>query len=195
MFIFPTTGMREAHRFADLAHAGQVRKYVGRPYIEHPVAVARLVMRFEHDEAMVMAGLLHDVKEDCGVTDSELVRLFGSDVAGLVDDLSDVSRPEDGNRAARKAIDLAHTAAAKPRAKSIKAADLTHNSMSIVRHGGAFAPVYLAEKARVLAVLGDASEPRLVALAQRVHTRAMHRLQVASMRAQISISGGRRLVA
>ena len=195
MFIFPTPGMREAHRFADLAHAGQVRKYVARPYIEHPVAVARLVMRFEHDEAMVMAALLHDVKEDCGVTIHEIAQNFGSDVAGLVDDLSDVSRPEDGNRAARKAIDLAHTAAAQPRAKSIKAADLTHNSMSIVRHGGAFAAVYLTEKARILAVIGDASEPRLVALASRVHARASNRLQVASMKAQNSVNGGRRLVA
>ena len=70
MFHFPTQGMRDAYRFAEVAHAGQQRKYIGTPYITHPVAVARLVMRFEHDEAMVMAALLHDVEEDCGISNA-----------------------------------------------------------------------------------------------------------------------------
>lgn len=175
---FSTQGARDALRFAGLAHTGQLRRYVGRPYIEHPIAVARLVERFEHDEAMVMAALLHDVKEDCGVSVVTLEREFGAEVAGLVDDLSDVSTPADGNRAARKAIDRAHTARARPRAKTIKALDLVHNTMSIAAFDAKFAAVYLPEKALLLEVLADASDPRAVSLAKRVHARATARLGI-----------------
>jgi (p)ppGpp synthase/HD superfamily hydrolase len=147
-----------------------------RPYIEHPVAVACLVERFEHDESMVMAALLHDVKEDCGVSRETLVLEFGIEVANLVDDLSDVSTPGDGNRAARKAIDRVHTASAHPKAKTIKALDLVHNTASIVAHDPKFARVYLAEKALLLGVLQDASDVRAVELARRVLARACARI-------------------
>jgi (p)ppGpp synthase/HD superfamily hydrolase len=167
----------DAFAFADDAHAGQFRKYVGRPYIEHPAAVARLVRRFSHDSSMVVAALLHDVREDCGVHAGEIVRRFGGDVSALVDDLTDVSRPQDGNRAARKLVDLEHTLRASPRAKTIKCLDLVHNKMSIVVHDPDFAIVYLAEKAMLLDVLGDASDPKAHALAARVHARAVARLQ------------------
>ena len=49
-----------ARQFATVAHQTQTRKYSGRPYIEHPLAVARMVARFDHDEDMVIAALLHD---------------------------------------------------------------------------------------------------------------------------------------
>lgn len=177
MHVFSSPGARAAHRFADIAHSGQMRRYVMRPYIEHPVAVARLVERFDHDEAMVMAALLHEVKEDCGVAHLVLVREFGSVVAGLVDDLTDVSTPADGNRAVRKAIDRAHTARARPKAKTIKCLDLAHNGHSIAQHDQAFARVYFAEKSLLLPVLLDASDPRAFELARRVHDRACARLK------------------
>lgn len=179
MHVFASPGAREAFRFADIAHAGQFRRYVMRPYIEHPVAVARLVERFDHDEAMVMAALLHDVKEDCGVSIAVLERNFGAEVAGLVDDLSDVSTLADGNRAARKAIDRAHTARAHPKAKTIKALDLVHNTASIVACDRSFSLVYLPEKALLLNVLGNASDSRAVDLARRVHIRACTRIGIA----------------
>lgn len=178
MHVFTSAGARDAFRFADIAHAGQIRRYVGRPYIEHPVAVARLVERFEHDEAMVMAALLHDVQEDCGVASHVIAAAFGDDVARLVSDLSDVSTPADGNRATRKALDRAHTARACPRAKTVKALDLVHNAASIIRHDPKFARVFLQEKGLLLPVLADASDPRATHLAQRVHSRALMRLGV-----------------
>lgn len=178
MHVFSSPGARAAFRFADLAHAGQLRRYVMRPYIEHPIAVARLVERFGHEEAMVMAALLHDTKEDCGVSIALLEREFGAEVAGLVDDLSDVSTPTDGNRAARKAVDLAHTARARPKAKTIKALDLVDNTVSITANDQRFALVYLPEKGLLLDVLGDASDLRAVHLARRVHARACARLGI-----------------
>ncbi len=178
MHTFTSPGARDAFRFADIAHDGQVRRYTGRPYIEHPVGVAILVERFDHDEAMVMAALLHDVKEDCGVTDEVLVREFDLEVADLVDDLSNVSTSAGGNRAARKAADRAHTARARPKAKTIKALDFTHNAPSIVLHDPRFARVYLPEKALLLAVLDDASDLRAVSLAWRVHARGCERVGI-----------------
>ncbi|HRQ66647.1 MAG TPA: HD domain-containing protein, partial [Xanthomonadaceae bacterium] len=145
--------VREALEFATAAHAGQVRKYLGVPYITHPIAVARMVLRFGGDNGMVAAALLHDTIEDCDVTEGELRGKFGADITQLVVDLTDVSRPEHGPRAVRKAMDREHVAGASPRAKTIKSFDLAHNTRSIVRHDPRFARTYLTEKAALLDVL------------------------------------------
>jgi guanosine-3',5'-bis(diphosphate) 3'-pyrophosphohydrolase len=154
-----------AEEFARAAHAGQVRKYTGEPYVEHPRAVAALVRSVPHDEAMLAAAWLHDVVEDCHVPLSTLESRFGRDVAELVGWLTDVSKPTDGNRAARKEIDRQHTAKAPPRAMTIKLADLIDNSRSILTRDPKFAVVYLAEKRALLGVLGP-GDPTLWAMAQ-----------------------------
>ena len=165
-----------AREFATVAHQTQTRKYNGRPYIEHPLAVARMVARFDHDEDMIIAALLHDTVEDTSVTIGDIECAFGTGVAALVSDLTDVSRPADGNRVTRKQKDLLHTAAAQPRAKTVKLMDLVHNSVSIVRHDRGFAAVFLDEMAKMLDVLQDASDPNAWELAQRVYVRARFRM-------------------
>lgn len=156
-----------ARVFATAAHAAvsQLRKYTFEPYIVHPTEVAAMVMNHGGTDAMVAAAWLHDVVEDTGVT-LELIRSeFGSEVADLVGWLTDVSRPDHGNRAARKAVDRAHTAAAPAEAQSIKLCDLISNTRSIVAHDPEFARVYLAEKRELLAVMtkGDARLRELAA--------------------------------
>jgi (p)ppGpp synthase/HD superfamily hydrolase len=152
--------------FATTAHAsiGQVRKYSGEPYIVHPIEVMMLVRGVEHDETMLAAALLHDVVEDTPVTLEDVTCEFGASVASHVFWLTDASRPEDGNRAARKAIDRAHIAMASAAAQTIKLADLISNSRSIVERDPDFAKVYLREKARLLAVL-TRGDPALKAMA------------------------------
>ena len=151
----------DARDFATRAHArvGQVRKYSGAPYIVHPQAVADLVRAVPHTEAMLAAAWLHDTVEDTGTTPEEVRAAFGDEVAALVEMLTDVSRPEDGNRAARKKIDREHTARASAAAKTVKLADLVDNSRSILERDPGFARVYLEEKAALLEVLreGDAT--------------------------------------
>jgi len=164
--------------FASAAHKDQTRKYSGRPYIEHPIAVARMVSRFDHDEDMIVAALLHDTVEDTQVTIGEIEHEFGPGVAALVSDLTDVSGPTDGNRNARKQKDLLHTAAAQPRAKTVKLLDLVHNSASIVRHDRGFAAVLLDEMTRMLDVLQDASDPNAWGFAQRIYVRARFRVHL-----------------
>ena len=149
-----------ARTFATAAHAavGQLRKYTHEPYWVHPAEVAATVKTVAHTEAMVAAAYLHDVVEDTGVT-LELVRAeFGDEVATLVGWLTDVSRPDHGNRAARKAVDRAHTASAPAEAQTVKLADLLSNTKSIMEHDPEFAKVYLAEKRALLEVMtkGDA---------------------------------------
>ena len=63
-----TLGQRftDAVDYARVAHAGQVRKGSGIPYLYHLLAVSSLVLEFGGDEDQAIAGLLHDVIEDCG---------------------------------------------------------------------------------------------------------------------------------
>ena len=146
-----------ARMFATAAHAaiGQRRKYTFEPYINHPAAVvAKVATTFDGRTAQVRAAAwLHDVVEDTQIT-SELVRdVFGEGVSILVDWLTDVSRPEDGNRQERKRIDREHLAAAPSEAQTIKVADLMDNTKTIVARDPEFAKVYLQEKALLLDVL------------------------------------------
>ena len=145
--------------FATLAHGDQRRKYTGEMYIVHPIEVMEIVKTVPHDDAMLAAALLHDVVEDTAVTLEEIRTSFGDDVASLVDDLTDVSKPEDGNRKTRKALDREQSAQTSATEQTIKLADLISNSRDILENDPHFAKVYLAEKELLLEVLtkGDKS--------------------------------------
>ena len=69
--------VRLAYRYADEAHLGQMRNN-GEPYITHPIAVAAQCAEWKLDAQALMAALLHDALEDCGVTKPELIERFGS---------------------------------------------------------------------------------------------------------------------
>jgi (p)ppGpp synthase/HD superfamily hydrolase len=154
-----TTGDLEqrALEFAKAAHESidQRRKYTGEPYIVHPMAVAELVKSVPHTEEMVAAALLHDVVEDTPVELAQVRAEFGDEVATLVEWLTDVSRPEDGNRARRKSLDLEHTRHAPAAAKTIKLADLIDNTRTIKVHDPDFWKVYRREKLALLRVLKE----------------------------------------
>ena len=120
--------------------------------------VAEIVKTVAYTPEMIAAALLHDVVEDTDASLEDILHRFGSAVADLVRDLTDVSQPEDGNRATRKALDRAHTAQASAAAKTIKLADLISNSRSIVEFDPKFAKVYLKEKALLLDVLTEGDE-------------------------------------
>lgn len=148
--------VHKAQVFAIAAHASvqQKRKYTGEPYIVHPAEVARIVAGVPGSTPdMVAAAWLHDVIEDTGCTFTDIHMNFGIDIATLVGWLTDVSKPEDGNRAVRKAIDREHSAAAPAEAQTVKLADLISNSRSIVQHDPAFAKTYLEEKRLMLEVM------------------------------------------
>ena len=149
----------EVLKFATKAHGDQKRKYTGDPYIVHPIAVAEIVKTVPHTDAMIAAALLHDVVEDTPVTIEQIKDKFGSEVAELVGWLTDISRPENGNRKTRKSLDRDHSANAPAEAQTIKLADLIHNTESIEKHDPSFYKVYKQEKIALLDVLtkGDRS--------------------------------------
>lgn len=147
-----------AYLFAKNAHEGQVRKYTAEPYIVHPVEVMGIVQSVPHTEDMLCAALLHDVVEDCGVLLTEIFVAFGKNVGHMVNDLSDLSCPEDGNRKVRKEIDRTWIAGAQQESKTIKLADLISNSKSICEHDKDFAKVYIKEKELLLEVLKEGDQ-------------------------------------
>ena len=149
---------------AKRAHNGQVRKYTNEPYISHPFAVAGLVASVTEDNDMVVAALLHDVVEDTDVKLVTITGIFGTKIAEMVEGMTDVSRPEDGNRKTRKAIDREHTASSNTAVKTIKLADLIDNTKSITQFDPKFAKVYMAEKRLLLGVLSEGS-PKLFKIA------------------------------
>jgi guanosine-3',5'-bis(diphosphate) 3'-pyrophosphohydrolase len=83
--------VRDAYKFADEAHLGQFRAS-GQPYITHPIAVAGLVADWKLDAQAIMAALMHDAMEDCGVTKPELIERFGAPTAELVDGLTKLDK-------------------------------------------------------------------------------------------------------
>ena len=120
-FIADSELLRSAYAFAEAAHRGQYEQSDGRPYIEHPVAVARLLHETGFDEAVVAAGLLHDTVEDSDAEVADIRRRFGDDVAGLVEVLTEPAGIE--SYKARKAAHRALIRAAGPRAEAVFAAD------------------------------------------------------------------------
>jgi guanosine-3',5'-bis(diphosphate) 3'-pyrophosphohydrolase len=130
-YLGPTEieSIRQAYRFADEAHLGQLRKN-GDPYITHPIAVAAQCAEWKLDAQALMAALMHDAIEDCGVTKEELVQRFGAPVAELVDGLTKLEKLEFDTREQNQAESFRKMllAMAKDvRVILIKLADRTHN--------------------------------------------------------------------
>lgn len=157
--LFDIPEIVKAYHFALYKHleVNQKRKRTNVPYIVHPVQVTMILYTLVPSVSvnMLCASLLHDTVEDTNTTLEEITEIFGIDVAILVEMLTDVSKKEDGNRATRKRIDMAHTALASPQAKTIKLADTIHNSYNIGLYDKKFAPVYFAEKSEFINVLTD----------------------------------------
>jgi GTP diphosphokinase / guanosine-3',5'-bis(diphosphate) 3'-diphosphatase len=82
-----------AYVFAMQAHGSQLRAS-GDPYFSHPVEVAGILAGWKLDSASIATGLLHDTVEDTGVTIAELERLFGTEVARLVDGVTKLNKLE-----------------------------------------------------------------------------------------------------
>ena len=78
------TRLSEAIAFAARCHDGMLRKGTAMPYIVHPMEVAAIAASLTDDEDILCACMLHDVAEDCGVTEAELISRFGVRTAQLV---------------------------------------------------------------------------------------------------------------
>jgi GTP pyrophosphokinase len=151
--------VKEAYRFSDEMHLGQVRKS-GEPYISHPIAVAEICTEWKLDAQAIMAALLHDVMEDQDVKKDELIERFGAQVAHLVDGLSKLEKIEFQSQIEAQAENFRKmllAMASDVRVILIKLADRLHNM-------------------RTLEVMAPAKKRRIAAETMEVYVPIAHRL-------------------
>ena len=122
-----------AHRLAEHAHAGQVRK-TGHPYITHPLAIAWSLAHYGLDAATLAAALLHDTVEDTDVTLEQLSVEFGPEVAALIDGVTKLDRIEYSSREEAQAATIRKMVVAMAqdvRVLLIKLVDRLHNLRTV----------------------------------------------------------------
>ena len=124
----------KAYRTALEAHEGQRRKS-GEPYIVHPLCVGIILADLEMDKETIAAGLLHDVVEDTIMTNEDIEREFGDDVAILVDGVTKMSKLQyNGDKVEFQADNLRKMFLAMARdirVIIIKLADRLHNMRTL----------------------------------------------------------------
>ena len=144
--LVPTAGysdrINHALAFAAKHHDQQVRKGTRLPYLTHPANVAIILTRYGCDETTVVAGILHEVVEDCVSKDftremleQRIATKFGSDVLDAVLAVTHRKHDDNGDEFSsdeRKQDYLARLADAPERARWVCAADKLHNANSIL---------------------------------------------------------------
>src|SRR5438034_5964380 len=83
--------IRRAYIFSAKEHKGQVRAS-GEPYLTHPIEVSNILAEMKMDAVTVSVGLLHDVVEDTLVSLDDVVKIFGPEVAHVVDGVTKISQ-------------------------------------------------------------------------------------------------------
>ena len=124
----------KAIEFATRAHASQVRKSDGMPYIGHPMAVMALVNMHGGSEEAQIGALLHDVVEDTDVSFQEIGDIFGDSVMSLVREVTEEGAEGDVKASweARKQASIDALSHKSLDALIITAADKLHNVMGLV---------------------------------------------------------------
>jgi GTP pyrophosphokinase len=125
--------VNRAYEAARVAHISQMRSS-GEAYINHPIAVARIVADIGLDDVSLAAALLHDAVEDTEITLSDVQRDFGDEVAGLVDGVTKLERLQFDSREAQQAATMRKMLVAMARDMRvlvIKLADRLHNMRTL----------------------------------------------------------------
>ncbi len=134
MHRFPR--LHQAIDYAADAHNGQIRKGTAIPYLAHLMGVCALVLEYGGDEDQAIAGLLHDVIEDCGEQHRQAVRTqFGERVGAIVEGCTDGVPDDAGNKAPwkqRKEAYLQHLSEAPLDTLLVSACDKLYNARAIV---------------------------------------------------------------
>jgi len=128
-----TTMITRAFAMASEAHMHQSRSS-GESYINHPLAVARIVADLGLDETSLAAALLHDAVEDTEITIAEVEKQFGKDVAAIVDGVTKLERLQFDSKEAQQAATMRKMLVAMARdlrVLIIKLADRLHNMRTI----------------------------------------------------------------
>ncbi len=125
--------IRQAYTFASKAHDGQERMD-GKPYINHPLEVASILVEMNMDTDSICAGLMHDVLEDCNIEKINIDKIFGKDVSDIVDGVSKIGKLDFQSKAERNINSFQKMALAMAkdvRVIVVKLADRLHNMRTI----------------------------------------------------------------
>ncbi|MEM6933510.1 MAG: bifunctional (p)ppGpp synthetase/guanosine-3',5'-bis(diphosphate) 3'-pyrophosphohydrolase, partial [Pseudomonadota bacterium] len=125
--------LNRAYVFGAKAHANQ-RRANGEPYFGHPLEVASILTDLHLDDASIVTALLHDTVEDTDATHDEIARLFGEEIANLVDGVTKLTRLELSNQHSAQAENfrkLLLAMARDVRVILVKLADRLHNMRTI----------------------------------------------------------------
>jgi len=123
----------QAYLFAEKAHEGQMR-LSGEPFFRHPYEVADILIGLGLDMSTVIAGLFHDIVEDTDVTNEQVTKLFGSEIAHLVEGVTKVSRVDFLSKEDHQAENLRKmllAMASDIRVILVKLADRLHNMRTL----------------------------------------------------------------
>ena len=125
--------IRRAYAYGAAMHEGQMRKS-GEPYFTHPVAVAAILTEQQLDDATIITALLHDTIEDTKSTYAEVAKLFGEEVAELVDGVTKLTNLQLSNTESQQAENFRKLFLAMSkdlRVILVKLADRLHNMRTI----------------------------------------------------------------
>ncbi len=125
--------IEKAYDIAKAAHEGQMRSS-GDPYISHPIEVAIILVELGMDSDTIIGGLLHDVVEDTSVTMEDVTKIFGKDIAVLVDGVTKLANIPYSSRAEQQAENVRKMLLAMAqdvRVVIIKLADRLHNMRTL----------------------------------------------------------------
>ncbi|MBN8918893.1 MAG: bifunctional (p)ppGpp synthetase/guanosine-3',5'-bis(diphosphate) 3'-pyrophosphohydrolase, partial [Rhizobiales bacterium] len=118
-----------AYVYAMRAHGSQLRAS-GDPYFSHPLEVAAILTDLKLDDATIVSALLHDTIEDTSATKAEIERLFGHQIATLVEGLTKIKKLDLVSKQAKQAENLRKLLLAiadDVRVLLVKLADRLHN--------------------------------------------------------------------
>ena len=158
----------KAFEVAREAHKSQVRRS-GEPYITHPLMVAHIVAGLGLDDVTISAALLHDSVEDTSTTLDEISKIFGEDVAGIVDGVTKLDRIHFQNAEAAQAATMRKmlVAMAKDiRVLIIKLSDRLHNM-------------------RTIAAMPEAKQKRIARETMDIYAPLAHRLGISDIKSQL----------
>lgn len=125
--------IRHAYEVAKQAHKAQLRRS-GEPYIIHPIAVAGILADLGMDSQSLIAALLHDTVEDTELTNEDIVKNFGEEIAQLVDGVTKLAKVPTETKAEAQAENIRKMLLAMSndiRVIIIKLADRLHNMRTI----------------------------------------------------------------
>jgi (p)ppGpp synthase/HD superfamily hydrolase len=129
-----TDRYKNALGYALRVHAHQTRKGGTIPYFSHLIGVSSLVLEYEGNEDQAIAGLLHDVIEDCGIEHEPIIRKeFGCEVIKIVMDCTDSTETEKTDWKPRKQAYIASLDDKAEYSLLVSCCDKLHNARAIDR--------------------------------------------------------------